>query len=88
MGQLLKTFIYSTLTIFLTFCLIRFPDQALEAGIRGLNMWWEVVFPSLLPFFITAELLLAFGVVNFLVYCLSQLCDPYSTFQVPGASAG
>ncbi|MCQ0953684.1 sporulation integral membrane protein YlbJ, partial [Bacillus cereus] len=22
---------------------------------RGLNIWWEVVFPSLLPFFIIAE---------------------------------
>lgn len=85
MGQLLKTFIYSTLTIFLTFCLIRFPDQALEAGIRGLNMWWEVVFPSLLPFFITAELLLAFGVVNFFGILFEPIMRPL--FNVPGSGS-
>ena len=28
-------------------------------------MWWEVVFPSLLPFFILSELLIGFGVVKF-----------------------
>lgn len=85
MGQLLKTFIYSSLSIFLTISLIRFPDQALEAGIRGLNMWWEVVFPSLLPFFITAELLLAFGVVNFFGILFEPIMRPL--FNVPGSGS-
>ena len=85
MGQLLKTFIYSSFSIFLTIALIRFPDQSLEAGIRGLNMWWEVVFPSLLPFFITAELLLAFGVVKFFGILFEPIMRPL--FNVPGSGS-
>ncbi|WP_010649504.1 sporulation integral membrane protein YlbJ [Oceanobacillus massiliensis] len=85
MKQILKTIIYSGVTIFLTISLIRFPDQALEAGIRGLNMWWEVVFPSLLPFFITAELLLAFGVVKFIGILFEPIMRPL--FNVPGSGS-
>lgn len=33
--------------------LMIFPKEALEASIRGLHIWWDVVFPSLLPFFLS-----------------------------------
>lgn len=48
-------------------------------------MWWEIVFPSLLPFFITAELLIGFGVVRF----IGILCEPVMRplFNVPGAGS-
>ncbi|MFD1415478.1 sporulation integral membrane protein YlbJ [Oceanobacillus jeddahense] len=85
MKQKLKTLGYAGISIFLFFSLIRFPDQALEAAIRGLNMWWEVVFPSLLPFFITAELLLAFGVVKFLGVLFEPIMRPL--FNIPGAGS-
>ncbi|WP_080874852.1 sporulation integral membrane protein YlbJ [Oceanobacillus timonensis] len=85
MKQKLKTLGYAGISIFLFFSLIRFPDQALEAAIRGLNMWWEVVFPSLLPFFITAELLLAFGVVKFLGILFEPIMRPL--FNIPGAGS-
>lgn len=62
--------------------LICYPQQSLEASIRGLNMWWEVVFPSLLPFFIVSELLIGFGVVNLLGVLLEPLMRPL--FKVPG----
>ncbi|MEC5422803.1 sporulation integral membrane protein YlbJ [Virgibacillus sp. C22-A2] len=85
MNQLLKTIILSGTTTFITFCLIKYPDQAFEASIRGLNMWWEVVFPSLLPFFITAELLLAFGVVKFTGVLFEPIMRP--VFNVPGVGS-
>ncbi len=83
MKQIVKTLILSAFTIFLTFSLIIFPDQALEASIRGLNMWLEIVFPSLLPFFITAELLIGFGVVKFIGVIFRPIMRPL--FNVPGA---
>lgn len=46
--------------------LMLFPQHSLDASLRGLSIWWDVVFPSLLPFFIISELLIAFGVVSFL----------------------
>lgn len=73
------------MTLFFTFSLISFPDQTLEASIRGLNMWWEVVFPSLLPFFITAELLLAFGIVRFVGVLFEPIMRPL--FNVPGVGS-
>ena len=85
MRPVIQTCIYSTITVFITFCLIKFPDDALEASIRGLSLWWEVVFPSLLPFFITAELLLAFGVVKFIGVLFEPIMRPL--FNVPGVGS-
>lgn len=85
MNPLGKTLILASGTIFLTFCLIAFPDQALDASVRGLDIWWEVVFPSLLPFFITAELLIGFGVVTFLGVLFEPIMRPI--FNVPGVGS-
>lgn len=85
MKQVIVSIILAGSTAFLTFALITYPDQALEASLRGLNMWLEKVFPSLLPFFITAELLIAFGVVKF----IGVLCEPIMRplFNVPGVGS-
>jgi len=80
--QIAKTILLAAFTTFLTCALIIFPDQALEASIRGLNMWLEIVFPSLLPFFITAELLIGFGVVKFIGIIFKPIMRPI--FNVPG----
>lgn len=83
--QTIYTILFSTITVFFTVSLIRYPDQVLEASIRGLNMWWEVVFPSLLPFFIVAELLIAFGVVRFLGVLFEPIMRPI--FNIPGVGS-
>jgi sporulation integral membrane protein YlbJ len=83
--QKLKTIILAGFTAFFAFSLVFFSDQAFEASIRGLNIWWEVVFPSLLPFFITAELLIAFGVVRFVGVLFEPIMRPL--FNVPGAGS-
>ncbi|CDQ19861.1 sporulation integral membrane protein YlbJ [Halobacillus karajensis] len=62
--------------------MILYPRDALSASLRGLDLWWEVVFPSLLPFFITAELLIGFGVVHGLGALSERLMRPL--FNVPG----
>lgn len=62
--------------------LISFPQESVDASIRGLNMWWEIVFPSLLPFFIVSEMLIGFGVVRFIGVLLEPLMRPL--FRVPG----
>lgn len=85
MKQTIHTILFSSITVFITVSLIRFPDQVLEASIRGLSMWWEVVFPSLLPFFIVAELLIAFGVVRFLGVLFEPVMRPI--FNIPGVGS-
>ncbi|RYG74063.1 sporulation integral membrane protein YlbJ [Lentibacillus lipolyticus] len=83
--QQIKTIAFSSITAFVAISLIRFPDQSLEASIRGLNMWWEIVFPSLLPFFITAELLIGFGFVKFIGVLFEPIMRPL--FNVPGVGS-
>ncbi|WP_148347893.1 sporulation integral membrane protein YlbJ [Bacillus rubiinfantis] len=77
-----KTLFLSGSVTILAASLIFFPKQALDASIRGLTMWWEIVFPSLLPFFIVSELLIGFGVVKFIGVLLEPLMRPL--FRVPG----
>ncbi len=64
---------------------IRYPDLAFQAALYGLNLWWNVVFPALLPFFIGSELLLGLGVVNGMGVILEPLMRP--VFNVPGVGS-
>lgn len=68
--------------IFLTATVITHPQASLQASKNGLAMWWEVVFPSLLPFFILSELLISFGIVRFVGVLLEPFMRPI--FRVPG----
>jgi sporulation integral membrane protein YlbJ len=62
-----------------------YPSVAFQASIEGLRVWWEIVFPALLPFFVAAEILMALGVVHFLGVLLEPLMRP--VFDVPGVGA-
>ncbi|WP_017727187.1 sporulation integral membrane protein YlbJ [Halalkalibacterium ligniniphilum] len=79
---ILKTLLFASFASFLAVSLMIFPKESLEASTLGLQMWWNVVFPSLLPFFIVSELLIGFGVVSFLGMILEPLMRPL--FRVPG----
>lgn len=78
----LKTVILATSITILAISLISFPQESVGASIRGLDMWWKIVFPSLLPFFIVSEMLIGFGVVKFVGVLLEPLMRPL--FRVPG----
>jgi len=77
-----KTLMLSSIIVCLCIALLRYPQQSFEAAVRGLHMWWDVVFPSLLPFFIVSEILIGFGVVHFLGVLLEPWMRPL--FKVPG----
>lgn len=78
----IKTIILASSITFLAISLISFPQESVKASIRGLEMWWEIVFPSLLPFFIVSEILIGFGVVKFIGILLEPFMRPF--FNVPG----
>ncbi|MFC4811070.1 sporulation integral membrane protein YlbJ [Paenibacillus sp. GCM10023250] len=69
-------------TALLALLLAAFPAQAFEASLRGLAIWWEVLFPALFPFFVISELLLGFGIVHF----FGKMLDPFMRplFRIPG----
>ncbi|MEK4922141.1 sporulation integral membrane protein YlbJ [Cytobacillus sp. FSL R5-0569] len=78
----LKTFMLALSASLIAVSLILYPQESVDASRRGLEMWWEIVFPSLLPFFIIAEVLIGFGVVKFIGVLLEPLMRPL--FRVPG----
>ncbi|MCK8825755.1 sporulation integral membrane protein YlbJ [Fuchsiella alkaliacetigena] len=71
--------------IFITISFVIFSEAAFRAALQGLNTWWEVVFPALLPFFIMSEILMGLGAVNFLGALLEPLMRPL--FKLPGVGA-
>ena len=71
--------------IFITISMIQYPKEAFDSAVMGLNLWWNVVFPSLLPFFILSEILMGCGVVHFIGVLLEPLMRP--VFNVPGVGA-
>lgn len=60
-----KYLIAAILALSITVFIIIFSEEAFAAALEGLRVWWEIVFPSLLPFFVIAEILMGLGVVHF-----------------------
>lgn len=81
----LKTIMIAFVIMFITAAIIFFPERALDASVHGLHTWWEIVFPSLLPFFIMAELLISFGIVQFFGVLFEPIMRPL--FNVPGSGS-
>jgi sporulation integral membrane protein YlbJ len=65
--------------------MVLFPEDAFAAAVKGLDVWWNIVFPALLPFFIGSELLMGLGVVHFMGVLLQPLMRPI--FNVPGVGS-
>ncbi|AZK46227.1 sporulation integral membrane protein YlbJ [Paenibacillus lentus] len=63
--------------------MLSYPQASWEAGVTGLAIWWEVLFPSLFPFFVISELMLGFGIVHFIGKLLDPLMKPL--FRIPGS---
>ena len=81
----LQTYFLAFGTVFITIAMVEYPKDAFDSAIIGLNLWWNVVFPALLPFFILSEILMGVGVVHFIGVLLEPLMRP--VFNVPGVGA-
>ncbi|MGI5876646.1 MAG: sporulation integral membrane protein YlbJ [Dethiobacteria bacterium] len=79
------TYLPALVAVFLTLTIVLHPEEAFKASLNGLAIWWNIVFPALLPFFIIAQLLIGLGVVHFLGVLLEPIMRPI--FNVPGAGS-
>ncbi len=61
------------------------PKLTFEASLQSLQIWWEIIFPALLPFLILTEILMALG----LLHTMSKSFEPLMTtlFRLPGIAA-
>lgn len=78
----LKTISLGLGAMVLALGLVLFPDTSFTAALRGLKLWWDVVFPALLPFFITSEILLGLGLAHFMGVLLEPFMRPI--FNISG----
>lgn len=62
-----------------------FPKESFNSALDGLKLWFNVVFPSLLPFFIGSQLLVDLGIVSFIGSLLEPVMRPL--FNVPGCGS-
>ncbi|MDD4767253.1 MAG: sporulation integral membrane protein YlbJ [Desulfotomaculaceae bacterium] len=65
--------------------MVSYPRIVFDGATLGLKTWWNIVFPSLLPFFIASELLMSFGFVHFMGELLDPVMRPL--FNVPGSGS-
>src|ERR1700730_11342063 len=63
-------------------CLFIFPHEGFIAALRGVSIWWDVLFPALFPFFVISEILLGFGIVHGVGTVLDPMMRP--VFRLPG----
>ena len=73
------------LLIGLTISMVAQPSLAYQSATRGLELWWTVVTPALLPFFFISELLMEMNISRYLSYAMSPLMRPL--FNLPGCAA-
>ncbi len=71
--------------LLLTVALLVFSEHGYRATVSGLELFFEIVLPSLLPFFILSDMLLATGVVHALGVFFEPLMRPL--FNVPGVGS-
>jgi sporulation integral membrane protein YlbJ len=80
-----KTILIAIISILLVGTIIVQPDAAFQASLQGLTVWWNIVFPGILPFLVLFELMTAFG----LAHVTSALLSPAMNklFKLPGEAA-
>ncbi|MCR4398854.1 MAG: sporulation integral membrane protein YlbJ [Firmicutes bacterium] len=69
----------------ITVAMVVYPDAAFEAAVEGLKLWWDIVFPALLPFFIGSQILMGLGVVHFMGVLMEPFMRPL--FNLPGVGS-
>lgn len=84
MGNYSRIFFLIIILILTTFMIIN-PQETVTAAGMGFKLWFTILLPALLPFFIVAELMVSLGFVNFLGVILEPVMRPI--FRLPGCSS-
>ena len=91
MGRILsKSRVYDALTVLGLLCavsaLIKFPRESTEAAAKGVKLCFEVLIPSLFPFFVVSTLAVRLGVTEKLTRIFEPVMRPL--FGVSGVCSG
>lgn len=78
----IKKLIVPVAAILFIVCLLIFSETSVNAAYKGLKLWFNIVFPSLFPFFVASELLNGSGIIKKAGKLFEPLMRPF--FNVPG----
>lgn len=78
----MSTFLLGTCALAFIISMILFPDQAFKASLQGIQLWWKLVFPALLPFLIVTEIMRGTGALHGVGALLEPLLRVL--FRLPG----
>lgn len=79
------TYVLAFIAVSLTISMVLYPEDAFKSAVNGLKIWWDIVFPALLPFFIGSEILMGLGVVHFMGVLMEPFMRP--VFNLPGVGS-
>mgnify|MGYP000967486383 CR=1 FL=1 len=65
--------------------MLLWPEETYQGALYGLELWATILVPSLLPFFIIAEIIMSLGIVRMLGVLLEPLMRPL--FNLPGSAS-
>lgn len=78
----IKNKFFQVIILVLIVSLVKNPAMALDSAKNGLTLWFNILLPSLLPFFILSELFIASGLVKYFGKLLEPIMKPI--FRIPG----
>ena len=81
----LKNLTLPLLGIIFILALILFSETSVNAALKGIRLWLDIVFPSLFPFFVASEVLNSTGFVRATGVLLEPVMRPL--FKVPGCGS-
>ena len=84
MGSYSRLF-FLIIILFLAVFMLLNPQETVNAASSGFKLWFSIIVPALLPFFILAELLVNLGVPRILGILLEPVMRPL--FNLPGCSS-
>lgn len=84
-GNIFVSFIIPILVALFNIFIIFYPREILDAAREGINLWFNNIFPSLLPFIVGTNILIGLGVVSFIGTLLEPIMNPL--FRVSGSGA-
>jgi sporulation integral membrane protein YlbJ len=81
----IKKFILPIFAVLFIIALIVYPKTVVASASKGINLWLNVVFPSLFPFFVASQLLSKSGFINIFGIILEPIMRPL--FNIPGCGS-
>ena len=76
--------VYLIIIVFVV-AIVTNPKQSFDSALNGISLCFNIVFPSLFPFFVATELLIRLKIVNILGCLLEPIIRPL--FNVPGSGS-